>query len=70
MNAQNKIGKQIEAAVAEVRRAYAVEKANAEKPLEVRHRYAMLVWRALGAVDALTELDPKNPAWTKTGWVS
>jgi hypothetical protein len=66
----NNIGIQIEKAVAEVRRAYAAEKQNAEKPLEVRHRYAMLVWRALGAVDALAELDPKNSAWTKTGWVN
>ncbi len=32
--------------------------------------YQMQMDRAAGALDALFELDPTNPAWTETRWIN
>ena len=63
MNAKQKIGQAIEKAVGDYRQAVA----NAKQFPNVDF-YRGMMYRAVGKLDLLAELDPKNPAFVATEW--
>ena len=75
MTTKQKITLQITEAVSAYRRAFNNKKqsiAGGDTPQTDTWKRAcdMMMDRAAGALDALWEIDPKNPAWRDTDWVS